>query len=166
MESNGKFIGRDGKKVCLHTGPIVWGEAGTNGQHAFYQLIHQGTDIIPTDFIMPIKSQYKIGRNGEKHHKILFSNFVAQSRALMLGKTEDSVRTEMKDIEGDNNIEEIIPHKSFEGNRPSNSFLFKELNPKSLGRLLAIYEQNRPEKISLLSASRSPLPNLTTSINC
>ena len=139
MESNGKFIGRDGKKVCLHTGPIVWGEAGTNGQHAFYQLIHQGTDIIPTDFIMPIKSQYKIGRNGENHHKILFSNFVAQSRALMLGKTEDNVRAELKDNEG-NDIEEIIPHKSFEGNRPSNSFLFKELNPKSLGRLLAIYE--------------------------
>jgi len=140
MESNGKFIGRDGKKVCLHTGPIVWGEAGTNGQHAFYQLIHQGTDIIPTDFIMPIKSQYKIGRNGEKHHKILFSNFVAQSRALMLGKTEDNVRAELKDNEGKKNIEEMIPHKSFEGNRPSNSFLFKELNPKSLGRLLAIYE--------------------------
>ena len=140
MESNGKFIGRDGKKVCLHTGPIVWGEAGTNGQHAFYQLIHQGTDIIPTDFIMPIKSQYKMGRNGEKHHKILFSNFVAQSRALMLGKTEDNVRAELKDNEGNNNFEEMIPHKSFEGNRPSNSFLFNELNPKSLGRLLAIYE--------------------------
>ena len=140
MESNGKFIGRDGKKVCLHTGPIVWGEAGTNGQHAFYQLIHQGTDIIPTDFIMPIKSQYRIGHDGEKHHKILFSNFVAQSRALMLGKTEDNVRAELKDIEDNKNIKEIIPHKSFEGNRPSNSFLFKELNPKSLGRLLAIYE--------------------------
>ncbi len=140
MESNGKFIGRDGEKVCLHTGPIVWGEAGTNGQHAFYQLIHQGTDIIPTDFIMPIKSQYKIGRNGEKHHKILFSNFVAQSRALMLGKTENDVRAELENIEDDKIIDAIIPHKSFEGNRPSNSFLFKELNPKSLGRLLAIYE--------------------------
>jgi glucose-6-phosphate isomerase len=140
MESNGKFIGRDGKKVCLHTGPIVWGEAGTNGQHAFYQLIHQGTDIIPTDFIMPIKSQYKIGHDGEQHHKILFSNFVAQSRALMLGKAENTVRAELEGAKENINIEEIIPHKSFEGNRPSNSFLFKELNPKSLGRLLAIYE--------------------------
>ena len=140
MESNGKFIGRDGKKVCLHTGPIVWGEAGTNGQHAFYQLIHQGTDIIPTDFIMPIKSQYKIGHDGEQHHKILFSNFVAQSRALMLGKAENTVRAELESAKDNLNIEEIIPHKSFEGNRPSNSFLFKELNPKSLGRLLAIYE--------------------------
>ena len=141
MESNGKFIGRDGKKVCLHTGPIVWGEAGTNGQHAFYQLIHQGKDIIPTDFIMPVKSHYNIGENGDQHHKILFSNFVAQSRALMLGKTENQVRDELalsqKEIEG---LEEIIPHKSFEGNRPSNSFVIDQLNPKALGRLLAIYE--------------------------
>ena len=141
MESNGKFIGRDGKKVCLHTGPIVWGEAGTNGQHAFYQLIHQGKDIIPTDFIMPVKSHYNIGENGDQHHKILFSNFVAQSRALMLGKTENQVRDELalsqKEIEG---LEEIIPHKSFEGNRPSNSFVIEQLNPKALGRLLAIYE--------------------------
>ena len=141
MESNGKFIGRDGEKVCVHTGPIVWGEAGTNGQHAFYQLIHQGTDIIPTDFIMPVKSQYNVGENGDQHHKILFSNFVAQSRALMLGKTEDNVRSELINSKKNNeDLRDVIPHKSFEGNRPSNSFLFNELNPKSLGRLLAIYE--------------------------
>jgi glucose-6-phosphate isomerase len=141
MESNGKFIGRDGEKVCVHTGPIVWGEAGTNGQHAFYQLIHQGTDIIPTDFIMPVRTQYNVGENGDQHHKILFSNFVAQSRALMLGKTEDNVRSELINSKKNNeDLRDVIPHKSFEGNRPSNSFLFNELNPKSLGRLLAIYE--------------------------
>ena len=141
MESNGKFIGRDGEKVCLHTGPIVWGDSGTNGQHAFYQLIHQGTDIIPTDFIMPANSKYPVGLEKGQHHKILFSNFVGQSRALMFGKTKEKVRAELvrsqNDVEG---LEEIIPHKSFEGNRPSSSFLLKELCPKSLGRLLAIYE--------------------------
>jgi len=141
MESNGKFIGRDGEKVCLHTGPIVWGDAGTNGQHAFYQLIHQGTDIIPTDFIMPANTQYSVGSEKDQHHKILFSNYVAQSRALMFGKTKEKVRAELvrsqNDVDG---LEDIIPHKSFEGDRPSNSFLFKKLTPKSLGRLLAIYE--------------------------
>ena len=141
MESNGKFIGRDGEKVCLHTGPIVWGDAGTNGQHAFYQLIHQGTDIIPTDFIMPANTQYSVGSEKNQHHKILFSNYVAQSRALMFGKTKEKVRAELvrsqNDVDG---LEDIIPHKSFEGDRPSNSFLFKKLTPKSLGRLLAIYE--------------------------
>ncbi len=141
MESNGKFIGRDGEKVCLHTGPIVWGEAGTNGQHAFYQLIHQGTDIIPTDFIMPIKSQYKVDGDEDTHHKILFSNFVAQSRALMLGKSEDTVRAEhTQSQKEDYNFEDNVPHKSFEGNRPSNSIIFNQLDPKSLGRLIAVYE--------------------------
>jgi len=141
MESNGKFIGRDGKDVCLHTGPILWGASGTNGQHAFYQLIHQGTDIIPCDFIMPIHSQYKVGLNGNDHHKILISNFIAQTRSLMMGKTHEEVRAELvRSKEDISHMEELIPHRSFEGNRPSNSIIFNELNPKTLGRLIAIYE--------------------------
>ncbi len=141
MESNGKFIGRDDEYVCMHTGPIVWGESGTNGQHAFYQLIHQGQDIIPTDFMMPLKSQYKVGSKQDEHHKILFSNFVSQTRALMLGKTENQVRGEMFPTNEDyGDLEHLIKHKSFEGNRPSTSILFEELNPKTLGQLIAMYE--------------------------
>src|SRR6056300_77122 len=141
MESNGKFIGRDDERVSVHTGPIVWGESGTNGQHAFYQLIHQGTDIVPTDFIMPIKSQYRPNSDAEKHHKVLISNFIAQTRALMMGKTEGEVRRELFPTEEDyGELEHLVKHKSFQGNRPSNSIIFEELNPKTLGSLLAIYE--------------------------
>jgi glucose-6-phosphate isomerase len=141
MESNGKFIDREGKRVCLHTGPILWGESGTNGQHAFYQLIHQGTEIVPTDFIMPIHSQYKIGKNGDEHHKILISNFIAQTQSLMLGKKEEEARNEMA-VAGfpEKEVNLLASHKSFLGNRPSTSILFDKLDPKTLGRLIAIYE--------------------------
>jgi len=141
MESNGKFIDRKGQKVNLNTGPILWGEAGTNGQHAFYQLLHQGTKIVPADFIMPISSQYNIGQNGNDHHKILISNFIAQTQSLMMGKTEEEVRAELvRSKENISNIEELIPHRKFEGNRPSTSILFNKLLPRTLGRLIATYE--------------------------
>jgi glucose-6-phosphate isomerase len=141
MESNGKFIDREGKRVCLNTGPILWGDAGTNGQHAFYQLIHQGTEIVPTDFLMPIHSQYKLGENGDSHHKILISNFIAQTKSLMLGKTEKEARDETLG-QGLNkeDIDLLASHKSFMGNRPSTSILFDKLDPLTLGRLIAIYE--------------------------
>ena len=141
MESNGKFIDREGKRVCLNTGPILWGDSGTNGQHAFYQLIHQGTEIVPTDFLMPIHSQYKLGENGDSHHKILISNFIAQTKSLMLGKTEEEAREEMLGqglAKAD--IDLLASHKSFKGNRPSTSILFNKLDPKTLGRIIAIYE--------------------------
>ncbi len=141
MESNGKFIDRSGEKVDIDTGPILWGESGTNGQHAFYQLLHQGTRVVPSDFLMPIKSQYKIGDSGTEHHKILISNFIAQTKSLMMGKTEQEVRAELvRSKEDIGNIETLIPHLTFEGNRPSTSILFKSLTPKTLGRILAIYE--------------------------
>ena len=141
MESNGKYIDRQGDPVCLDTGPIIWGESGTNGQHAFYQLIHQGTEIVPADFIMPIHSQYKLGMNGDDNHKILISNFIAQTQSLMLGKTQVEARAEMIK-QGINTLEinSLAGHKSFLGNRPSVSILFDSLDPKTLGRLIAIYE--------------------------
>ncbi len=141
MESNGKFINRDGEYVNFHTGPVLWGEVGTNGQHAFYQLLHQGTEIVPADFIMPIQSHYKIGKNGNEHHKILLSNFVAQTQSLMMGKTYDEARIEIEKqgFEGED-IESFIPQKTFEGNRPTSSILFEKLTPKTLGRLIAMYE--------------------------
>ena len=141
MESNGKFIDREGERVRHNTGPILWGDSGTNGQHAFYQLIHQGTEIIPTDFLMPIHSQYEIGENGDGHHKILISNFIAQTKSLMLGKTEEEARDEMSE-QGlpMKDIDLLASHKSFMGNRPSTSILFDKLDPKTLGRLIAIYE--------------------------
>ena len=141
MESNGKFIDRDGEKIKINTGPILWGEAGTNGQHAFYQLLHQGTQIVPSDFIMPIKSHYEIGESTTEHHKILMSNFIAQTQSLMKGKTEEDVRAELvRSKEDITNIESLIPHLTFEGNRPSTSILFESLTPKTLGKILAIYE--------------------------
>ncbi|MEY3106484.1 MAG: glucosephosphate isomerase, partial [Pseudomonadota bacterium] len=141
MESNGKFINRDGEHIDFHTGPVIWGEVGTNGQHAFYQLLHQGTEIVPTDFIMPIQSHYKMGKNGNEHHKILLSNFVAQTQSLMMGKTYDEARIEIeKQGYEDEDIESFIPQKTFEGNRPSSSILFQKLTPKTLGQLIAMYE--------------------------
>ncbi|MDC0127329.1 glucose-6-phosphate isomerase [Methylophilaceae bacterium] len=141
MESNGKFIDRSGEKIQYNSGPILWGESGTNGQHAFYQLIHQGTVVIPSDFIMPIHSHYSIGNNGNEHHKILIANFIAQTQSLMMGKTNNEARAELKNQGLDENIiKTLTPHKTFEGNRPSTSILFDKLNPKSLGRLIAIYE--------------------------
>jgi len=129
MESNGKYVDRNAKKTSYHTGPVIWGEPGTNGQHAFYQLIHQGTLMIPCDFIAPAISHNPIG----DHHAKLASNFLAQTEALMNGKTPDEVKAE-----GVANT--IVPYKVFEGNRPTNSFLLKMITPYSLGRLIALYE--------------------------
>ena len=141
MESNGKFIDRDGNRVCLETGPVIWGESGTNGQHAFYQLIHQGTQFVPCDFIMPIKSHYNPGDKKNLHHKILMSNLLAQSQSLMMGKTIDEARSELINSGlSDQEISSLLPHRSFEGNRPSNTILFEKLSPKNLGKLIALYE--------------------------
>src|SRR5438045_9343481 len=112
MESNGKYVDRNGSETSYATGPVIWGEAGTNGQHAFYQLIHQGTLLIPCDFIAPAITHNPIGF----HHRILLSNFFAQTEALMNGKTR-------KELESENVDEKLIPYKIFEGNRPTNSFL-------------------------------------------
>jgi glucose-6-phosphate isomerase len=140
MESNGKFVDRDGKRVTYSTGPIIWGEAGTNGQHAFYQLIHQGNKLIPCDFLMPLNSHYSVGENGE-HHKILLANFFAQTQALMQGKTPIEVKHELEaqGIEGEE-LKMLLPHRVFGGNRPTTSILFEELTPKTLGKLIALYE--------------------------
>jgi glucose-6-phosphate isomerase len=141
MESNGKFIDRDGNRVCLETGPVIWGESGTNGQHAFYQLIHQGTQFVPCDFIMPIKSHYNPGDKKNLHHKILMSNLLAQSQSLMMGKTIDEARSELINSGlSDQEISSLLPHRSFEGNRPSNTILLEKLTPKNLGKLIALYE--------------------------
>jgi glucose-6-phosphate isomerase len=141
MESNGKFIDRQGDRVKHKTGPVIWGEAGTNGQHAFYQLIHQGTQIVPCDFLMPVHSHYAVGEHGNAHHKILMANFLAQTQSLMLGKTKDEAREELakQGLTGDA-LEALLPHKVFEGNRPSTSILFDKLAPNTLGKLIALYE--------------------------
>ena len=137
MESNGKGVQRDSTPVETVTGPVIWGEPGTNGQHAFYQLIHQGTQWIPCDFIAPIETFNPLG----EHHAILLSNFFAQTEALMKGKTADEVRKELVDqgVYGDT-LEKLIPHKVFTGNRPTNSFLVPKITPKYLGMLIALYE--------------------------
>ena len=141
MESNGKFICRDGSRVPYKTGPVVWGEAGTNGQHAFYQLIHQGTQTVPADFLMPVHSHYKVGANGNTHHKILLANFLAQTQSLMLGKTKEQARAELEQqgLSG-KALEDLLPHKVFEGNRPTTSIVFDKLTPNTLGKLIALYE--------------------------
>jgi len=137
MESNGKRVRLDGQPVDYQTGPVVWGEPGTNGQHAFYQLIHQGTKLIPCDFLMPARSLNPVG----EHHAILASNFLAQTEALMRGKTEDEARAELeRQGLSDEAIERLLPHKVFPGNKPTNSFLFRVLDPKTLGTLIALYE--------------------------
>lgn len=135
MESNGKYVDRNGEKVQYQTGPIIWGEPGTNGQHAFYQLIHQGTKLIPADFLAPAQTLNPIG----DHHSKLMSNFFAQTEALAFGKEEEKVR---KELEGKSTeeIDFLTPFKIFEGNKPTNSILFKKLTPKTLGSLLAMYE--------------------------
>ena len=137
MESNGKYIKKNGEKVNYSTGPIVWGEPGTNGQHAFYQLIHQGTKLIPCDFIAPVNTHNPIG----DHHIKLLSNFFAQTEALMKGKTSEQAKIELK-LEGysDSDIAALLPHKIFEGNKPTNSIFVKKLTPKVLGSLIAMYE--------------------------
>ena len=137
MESNGKSTGRNGKPVKWNTGPVIWGEPGTNGQHAFYQLIHQGTLLIPCDFIAPAISHNPIGN----HHAILLSNFFAQTEALMNGKTPEEVREELvKAGKTEKEIKRLLPFKVFSGNRPTNSFLVKQITPYTLGQLIAIYE--------------------------
>jgi len=137
MESNGKNTDRSGQAVSQQTGPVIWGEPGTNGQHAFYQLIHQGTRIIPCDFIAPAVSHNPVG----KHHGILLSNFFAQTEALMKGKTADEVEAELKASgRNDDEIKKLTPFKVFKGNKPTNSILFKKLTPRSLGSLIAMYE--------------------------
>ena len=136
MESNGKGVDREGEKIDGYTtGPIIWGEPGTNGQHAFYQLIHQGTRLIPCDFLAPVMSHNSLGR----HHEILMANFFAQTEALMRGKTAEEVRTELASA-GIKDREELVAHKTFTGNRPTSSFLFTKLTPRTLGRLIALYE--------------------------
>lgn len=141
MESNGKFICRDGQRIQYKTGPIIWGEAGTNGQHAFYQLIHQGTQIVPADFLMPVHSHYKVGKNGHEHHNILIANFLAQTQAMMLGKTKEQARAELeKQGMSGETLENLLPHKVFEGNRPTTSIMFDQLTPNTLGKLIALYE--------------------------
>jgi glucose-6-phosphate isomerase len=137
MESNGKCVDRSGVAVSYQTGPVIWGEPGTNGQHAFYQLIHQGTKLIPCDFLAPAISHNPIG----DHHTKLLANFFAQTEALMNGKTEEEARTELeKSGMAKEEIKKLLPFKVFEGNRPTNSILLKKLTPRTLGSLIAMYE--------------------------
>jgi len=137
MESNGKSVDRSGKEVNYQTGPIVWGEPGTNGQHAFFQLIHQGKKLIPCDFLAPAISHNPVG----EHHMVLLSNLFAQTEALMKGKTEEEVHEELrKSGTSKEEIKRIAPYKTFVGNRPSNTILFRKLTPRTLGSLIAMYE--------------------------
>ncbi len=135
MESNGKCVDRNGNKVIYSTGPVIWGEPGTNGQHAFYQLIHQGTQFIPCDFIAPAQSHNPVG----DHHEKLLSNFFAQTEALMNGKNEEDVKKDLADLPEDHR-QRLVPFKIFEGNRPTNSILVKKITPFTLGQLIAMYE--------------------------
>ncbi len=137
MESNGKYIDRRGKEVSYQTGPVIWGEPGTNGQHAFYQLIHQGTKLIPCDFIAPALSHNPLG----DHHSILLSNFFAQTEALMKGKSYEEVVAELKSAGKSNKeIKRLAPFRVFRGNRPTNSILLRKVTPHTLGSLIAMYE--------------------------
>lgn len=137
MESNGKYVRRDGQRVACNTGPVLFGEPGTNGQHSFYQLVHQSTRLVPCDFIAPAQSRNPIGN----HHPILLSNFFAQPEALMKGKTEAEVRTELEaqGLQGQA-LDDLAPHKVFDGNRPTNSILVRKFDPHTLGMLIALYE--------------------------
>jgi glucose-6-phosphate isomerase len=131
MESNGKHVTLDGTQVSYETGPIYWGEPGTNGQHSFYQLIHQGTKIIPCDFIAFVHSLNALGR----HHDLLLANVLAQTEALAFGKTSEQVAAE-------GTPSWLVPHRTFEGNRPSNTILLDKLTPSALGKLVALYEHS------------------------
>ncbi len=138
MESNGKYVDRNGEQVNYQTGPILWGEPGTNGQHAFYQLIHQGTKLIPCDFMATAKSHNPLS----DHHPKLLANFFAQTEAMMVGKTAEQVKTELEAAgKSEAEIGALLPYKVFLGNIPTNSFLMKELNPRTLGAMIAMYEQ-------------------------
>ena len=137
MESNGKTIDRQNQRVNYLTGPIIWGQSGTNGQHAFFQLMHQGTKPVPADFLIPALSQNPLGL----HHRVLFSNCLAQTKALMLGKTYGEALEEMQHAgKSPEEIEEVIEHKVFEGNKPTNTIIFKRLTPRTLGSIMAMYE--------------------------
>ncbi|EEZ01378.1 glucose-6-phosphate isomerase [Vibrio sp. RC586] len=137
MESNGKYVDRDGNPVTYQTGPIIWGEPGTNGQHAFYQLIHQGTKLIPCDFIAPALSHNVVS----DHHQKLMSNFFAQTEALAFGKSAQTVQAELEKAgKSAAEIAALVPFKVFEGNRPTNSILVKQITPRTLGNLIAMYE--------------------------
>jgi len=137
MESNGKSVDRQGEWVSYSTGPVIWGQPGTNGQHAFYQLIHQGTKLIPCDFLAAVHSQNPLG----DHHPILLSNFLAQTEALMKGKTADEARAELVAAgEAEESLELLVAAKTFPGNKPTNSFFYNQLTPQVLGSLIAIYE--------------------------
>jgi glucose-6-phosphate isomerase len=131
MESNGKHVTVDGKQVTYDTGPVYWGEPGTNGQHSFYQLIHQGTRLIPADFIAFHQPLNRLGR----HHELLLANVFAQSEALAFGKTADEVKQE-------GTPGWLVPHRVFEGNRPSNTLMAERLTPEVLGKLVALYEHS------------------------
>jgi glucose-6-phosphate isomerase len=137
MESNGKSVDRNGQRVDYDTGPIVWGGVGNNGQHAFYQLLHQGTRLVPADFLAPVESQDPL----HDHHAIMLANYLAQSEALMMGKTEAEARAELEaqGMEGEA-LEKLLPYKVFPGNRPNNAILYRKLTPKTLGALIAMYE--------------------------
>ena len=137
MESNGKRVTRDGKVVDYQTGPVIWGEPGTNGQHAFYQLLHQGTKLVPADFLASIDTHNPIG----EHHTLLLANFLAQTEALMKGKTLAEARAELEasGMKGEA-LDALLPHKVFPGNRPTSSLLYQKLDPRTLGKLIALYE--------------------------
>jgi glucose-6-phosphate isomerase len=138
MESNGKSVDRNGARISDYTtGPVIWGEPGTNGQHAFYQLIHQGTRLVPADFLAPAQSHNPLG----EHHAMLLSNFLAQTEALMRGRTAEEARKELEDSDVDAAaITRLLEHKVFRGNVPTNSIVFRKLTPRTLGRLIALYE--------------------------
>jgi glucose-6-phosphate isomerase len=137
MESDGKSVTKDGQKCTWSTGPIIWGEPGTNGQHAFYQLIHQGTKLVPCDFLAPVETHNPLG----EHHAILLSNFFAQTEALMKGKTAEEVRAELKGSKlSPEALEKLVPQKMFAGNKPTNSILFQKVTPRTLGMLIVLYE--------------------------
>ncbi len=137
MESNGKTIDRAGKRVDYLTGPIIWGETGSNCQHAFFQLLHQGTKPVPADFLIPARSKNPLG----EQHCVLLANYFAQTRALMKGKTEAQARAELEAAgSSEEVIKDVLPHKIFEGNKPTNSIIFESLDPRTLGALLAMYE--------------------------
>jgi glucose-6-phosphate isomerase len=137
MESNGKSVTRDGAPVDTPTCPVIWGEPGTNGQHAFFQLLHQGTDLIPVDFIAPLQASHGL----KDHHRLLLANCIAQSKALMVGKTAAEVRAELaaQGLKGEA-LEALVPHRVFPGNRPSNTLLLPDLSPRAIGALIALYE--------------------------
>jgi len=134
MESNGKSVSREGRRLDHHTGPVIWGKEGTNGQHAFFQAIHQGTQMIPADFVAPVNSHYYVEAGHGVHHNILLSNFIAQTEALMQGRDRQQAQQALSDQP------ELVPFCSFDGNRPSNSLLMDKLTPHNLGAVIALYE--------------------------